>query len=133
MLFWYVPAAHDTGDALPATHMLPAGHSVLALASPPAQMKPASHRRVGRTMPLEGQVRPGGHAKQLASDTPPVALRNVPGGHGVAVALPAGQYDPVGQMTPVTLSTGVAITARVRHTNPALHTSVGAVRPGVAQ
>ncbi len=73
------------------------------------------------------------HDKQLDTDVPPVAFKNVPGGHGVGVDEPDGQYDPALQMAPVALSVGAGSTARKWHTKPALHAPVGAVRPGVAQ
>ena len=96
---------------LPAGQYEPTGQSTVAVASPPLHKNPASHKRVGYTVPVSGHVKPAKHARQSLSCTFVVVLANLPAGHKVGPELPDGQYAPRGQIAPVTLSVGDAIEA----------------------
>ncbi len=44
---------------------------------------------------------PAVQATHLIGAAAPVSDKNVPAGHGIAAAEPAGQYEPAGQMMPL--------------------------------
>ena len=114
-----IPAGHNRGDdatttpehaLLPNTHAPPsfitttvgqydpAGHATGAYALSPAneQLAPSGHA-TGADKPAAGHMLPDRHTKHAtAALLWPVALPNVPLGHGVGLTAPSGQIDPTG-------------------------------------
>lgn len=103
LAFWYVPAPHGSGAALPPTQRLPGGHAVPLVLAPPGQNWPGGQRVVGRTMPDVGHRSAGEHGRQPAADVVPVVLAKVPAGHAAGDADPATQNEPFGQTSPTAL------------------------------
>jgi hypothetical protein len=81
-------------DVCAALQQKPAGHGICVLSSRFAvgQKKPARHGAwPDAAVAFVAKQKPGAHARHDASEVPPVVARNVPAGHGVGAAEPAGQ------------------------------------------
>ena len=128
-----LPAAHAVGVMLPATQKYPAGHVVIGATTPGPHKKPGGQGYAGAVAPAAGHTHPAVHVVHVDADVAPTALLNVPGGHNVGAALPAGQYAPTTHRAPVTPSVGVLVLAPDTHVYPAAHTPVGAVSADVLQ